>query len=609
MHELLNTVNLFPEAVNDEIRDCRFPSVDISIKQFIYNRLCAHVINFYKENDSDDEFLLVLGCTINLYYIVGLYSTYGKFDVDRILKYVNSKEVKEYGNLINEFLYSKMVEGILEIQEDIVEDCDLYNETINKMLNQIDDTDLDNLYKAIKKCDRNYVPDIYMLIRENDFERESEEYLKKMISKNPDFRFGLIYCCIKKGKSFYESKGEDVEVLEYKDKLGNDLFFYVMGMKELKKRSIIFSEFGMGIPKIKTETRREFAREYRSKIKECDKKEDVSFEKIRNQVEKNLDINKHAFVEDSPLHYTLKLFDRVEQQKKELELKSRELTRLNEQRKKLIDHLAHSWGNECYPEIVKKVANELLKSGDKILSNKLFKAYNSENNLMGEIIFLQSAMGDDETLKENFQSSFYTSNRDGEKKWKIETLIEEALEELVFSLLYYDGYNKKRIICRERMCIKHSLKELIDDYSKRLEVDTVTESFIDWFTRNIFPIRLKSDECWKEINLGNRILYGKVIIKNFFNELFTNVLFHGGELCEIILDSTDDKMFIKIRNKITNEELGQKKGLESMKEVIKKLNYNTSVTEDEGLNYSIKDGNVFETVIVLAKELMFIEKW
>lgn len=558
--------------------DCRFDFVDIEIKQRIYNKLCEYIIEFYRKGNKEDEFLLALGFSINLYYIVGLYSTYGKFDVNRILESVDSEEVREYGELINEFLYTKIVEG--------------------------------------------------MAVQENAFHQGSNSYLDKMVTQYPDFRFGLVYRCIEKGVRFYETEVSDSEVLElleYKDKLGEDLFWHILGIKDLSigkyeivngkietSRATIFSDFGIGIPKIKTVDKQEY---YEELINNTQKEEGLT--NIRKQIESILGIPVIAPINGTQWSYVAKLFHVIEQQKKKVEEqrkkladRNKKLFELNEQKEKLMNHLAHSWGNECYPEIVKKVADELLRSGQNSLANRLFKAYNSENNLMGQIIFLQSAMEDKPgKLKDIFKDSFYISGN-GKAEWKIQTILEEALENLVFSLLNYSGDKKKRNICQKKLCVKHSLKELADDYSKRFEVDkeSMSESFIQWFSKNIFPVEIKIDECWNTINFG-KTEYGKIVVKNIFTELFTNVLFHGDERCEVILDSTDDKLYLKVRNHIAKKSEGRKKGLESLKEVITKLNYDTSVTEEEGIHYGSKD-NMFETVVVFAKDLMFIdEEW
>lgn len=608
--------------------DCRNDAVDMEMKVLIRERIYGYIQDFYAKSDNEDEFLLLLGFSINLYYIVGMYSVFGKFDIVPISCIVDSEAVKTYANLMNEFLYSRIVNGIVEgIQWLEFENGDLYNQTVDKILKNQEDTGIENLYQSVKKTDRNYIPDIYMLIKENDFEKESTEYLNKMIINYPDFKFGWIYRCLEQGILFYESKGNAIEVYEIKEKLGKDLFFHVLGFNSFRGQHVssldrgkwewvngkverirpaIFSEFGIGIPKIKTISKNDFYPIPNISENEVTRKT-ITYKDIRKQMEYMLGINRSVCIEENPLDYTGKLFDVVEVQKKELENKNAELMRLNNQRRNLIDHLAHSWGNECYPEVVKKVAEELLKRGNNSLANRLFKAYNSENNLMGEIIFLQSAMADEpEKLQNIFSDSFYISG-EGSKEWKIGSVIEEAIEILTFSLLNYKGDNNKRNICRNKLCVKYTMQELTEDYSKRFENEVSSESFCDWFSKSVFPITVDIDDTWNKINFGNTE-YGKIVIKNIFTELFANVLFHGDTSCTILLKSDNKKMYIVVRNNVSDILKGNEKGLTSMKEVIAKLNYNKSVSEDECVSYRMINDSVFETQITLAKDLMYKEE-
>lgn len=301
--------------------------------------------------------------------------------------------------------------------------------------------------------------------------------------------------------------------------------------------------------------------------------------------------------------------DNQAKMKEELNVKNKKLERLREQNRKMIDQVAHSWGNECYPEIVKNVAEQLLQKGDNSLANKLFKAYNSENNLMGEIIFLQAALADEPTkLQEMFKDSFFISG-EGKKERKVQTVLEETLEILVFGLMNYKGDNEKRNICRDNLCRKHSLQKLVDDYAGRFEKTMPKDSFLKWFSENVITTEVKIDETWQSINLGQKE-HGRIILKSIFRELITNVLFHGRSACKILLESTEDKMYIIIRNEVSERTKGSEKGLRSMKETVAKLNYDTSVSDEECVQYHLTKDSVFETKVTFAKELMYIdEEW
>lgn len=288
-------------------------------------------------------------------------------------------------------------------------------------------------------------------------------------------------------------------------------------------------------------------------------------------------------------------------------LKNKKLKKIEKQKKKLVNHLAHSWGNECYPEIVKKVADELLKNGKNSLANKLFKAYNSENNLLGEIIFLQAAMDDEPgTLKEIFSNSFYISGN-GSKEKKVGYIIEDTLEILIFGLLNDAQIKEKRKKCCNNISTKYSIRELAEDYSKRFEDKNPSVSFLKWFSDNIMELEIDIDETWRKVNFG-KTEYGKIILKNIFSELFTNVILHGGRKCKIALTSSSDKLYIEMKNLIGEEYRGGQKGLSALKEIISSLNYNTIVSEDESLRYGITDDDMYFTKITFAKELMYIDE-
>ncbi|HBA03476.1 MAG TPA: hypothetical protein DCW51_05675 [Clostridium sp.] len=220
---------------------------------------------------------------------------------------------------------------------------------------------------------------------------------------------------------------------------------------------------------------------------------------------------------------------------------------------------------------------------------------------------MQSAMADEpEKLQNIFSDSFYISG-EGSKEWKIGSVIEEAIQILTFSLLNYKGDNNKRNICRNKLCVKYTMQELTEDYSKRFENEVSSESFCDWFSKSVFPITVDIDDTWNKINFGNTE-YGKIVIKNIFTELFSNVLFHGDTSCTILLKSDNKKMYIVVRNNVSDILKGNEKGLTSMKEVIAKLNYNKSVSEDECVSYRMINDSVFETQITLAKDLMYKEE-
>ncbi len=598
--------------------DCRSSSISKKDKLTVRNKIYKCIENFYNHNDKRDNFLLMLGFSINLYYVIGMYSVFGKFNINVILHLIEEEDIRNYAKLINEFLHSKIKNGLGSLNLELETN---WTELRKK-----------ELYRSMKPVDRIYVSEIYMLGKESKFREDSDKYLNKMIEDYPDFRFGWIYYCLEIGIHFYKTKGENAEELyRCKEKVGTQLFWYIIGVEkypygtaEGHGRKIFRNNFGTGIPRIEAINKEEYDQESKDVV--CKKLglsvqykieniiENIcvlvnkdKFKKVRDNITSMLCIDIPISSDKDSLKYTITLFETVERQKKELENKNIDLKRLNKQRMTMMDHLSHSWGNECYPEIIKNVAEELKKDGNHSLAHRLFKAYNSEVNLMGEIIYLQAAMDDEsEKLQTVFNESFYISGL-GKKEWKIQTIIEDTLEILIFSLLNYDGSKEKKKICQNHLCVKHTLEELADIYSECFVNKTGGESFVNWFSKEIFPITLEIDTVWNSINFGNSN-YGKIVMKNILTELFTNMLFHGDSMCEIILESDDNCMYIIIRNAMSIEVKSNGKGLSSIKEIVAKLNYNTLVSEDEGVQYKLINDSIFEIKITFAKELMYIDE-
>lgn len=606
-----------------EIKDCRSTEVDYEMKKFVEKKIRAEIIDFYNNRTSDDEFLLFLGFSINIYYIVGLYSISGKYDLSDIEGMIEDENVIRYANLLNEYIYSLIVKMIF----DNISVIDFENvEKFQKLfdVSRGKEIDVNTLEKIINEADHNYIPDIRRLIYENDFEKNPEYILEEMISENSNYRFAWIYKCFEAGIRFYKTKGADISVYQYREKIGAELYYHILGIEgeeldggkwEVKNgkietiRPAVFSEFGIGIPKIKTVSSENISDSLPSLL-EGKKRSKILNESIRQGTSAALRINAVVGTSANPFEYTRKLFEMLEEQKNELRDKNLALVKMQDERKNMIAHLAHSWGNECYPEIVKNVADELLKKGANSLANRLFKAYNSENNLMSEIIFLQAAMEESsDALQKIFKNGFVESGG-GNVENKVYSVLEEGIEIYVFGLMNDNSGKEKRAICKRKLCKKMEILELMEDYVKRFEEEQRGKSsFLDWFSKKVFPVKISLDNVWKDINFG-RTEFGKVVIKNIITELFTNVLFHGDDECKMDFYSDLTRMYIKVTNKIAKVDTkGSGNGLIAMRKLVSKLNFGTDIREDEGVVWKADLNDSFETVITLDKSLMYIEEW
>ena len=310
--------------------DCRDSLVDFNIKKMIRDKVYTRVEDFYNNRSTDDEFLLSLGFSINLYYVVGLYSTFGKFDITRIISFVKDDAAKKYAVLINEYLYTKMVDGLLDTKSE-AENVKLYEEAINLIQNK-SDIGLEQLYGAIKPRYKNCVPDLYMLAKEAPAYKKPDEYLAEMIQDYPQFRFGWVYECLERGKQFYYTKGNSIEVYELKEKLGSELYWHILGLKPLDglqedwkdgkvnvTRPALFSDFGIGIPKIETVVKDKYYDPLISRRRygaDGTEEPDMTFDEIRKETERSLGVESVVPVEENPMRYMVKMFEVMERQGK-----------------------------------------------------------------------------------------------------------------------------------------------------------------------------------------------------------------------------------------------------------------------------------------------------
>lgn len=293
---------------------------------------------------------------------------------------------------------------------------------------------------------------------------------------------------------------------------------------------------------------------------------------------------------------------------RELENKIATLNQMNFQRIKMVNQLEHSWGNESYPEIVKDVADSLNRQNENNLANKLFMAYESETMMMGQIIILQALMSDDpESLKKSFRDSFFESSVD-KIGYKIDEIFSGNLNRLISNLIYSNENNtKKKKSCRKKLSTKYNREDIKKRYSEFL-TNKSNISIFDWFNDNVFNMKFTVDEEWMKVNFG-LTPNGRIIFENILTEIFTNILFHGKEYCNINLFYEDEKYKIEISNGIDHEEHGSQNGLEAVSSLIDKLNFKTNILEKEGLVCKNENEDCFVTTITLAKELMYLEGW
>ena len=600
------------------LRDCRSNDVDYKIKVIVKDKINKYISDFCKNNECDDS-LLFIGFSINLYYIVGLYQIFGKFNINDICVIKDDDSFTSYVKLINDYLYARFIKRVKDnIAYLEIKNKALFKESYECIINNKSEDRYTDLIDSVSDCHKNYIPELFRFLLEyNDEVFDANSILNLMVKQYPQYSFGLIYNCFNDTCAFFEKKNKESTIYQWSEVLDSEIFLHIIGVRRIDHgkfefnngeinvlRPVPFTNMGIGIPTVKP-----ISKEYHWNNVVLNENNEycISNDDLRAQTAQSLGVDYYIPVDDNPLEYMGDLFNKILLSEKEIKAKNVELEKLHAQKKKMVNHLAHSWGNECYPEIVKKVAEELLKSGDSSLANRLFKAYNSENNLMGEIVFLQAAMDDSpEKLRDIFCDSFYISGN-GDRNMKIEGILNEALDLLVFGLLNDSQLKDKRKKCCNKLASKYSIKQLADDYSKRFVDCESDKPFATWFSENVFPLKVYIDDTWKSINFG-QTEYGKIIMKNIFSELFTNVLLHGKEYCEIDLISSDEELIIEMSNVIDEGYEGSKKGLESLKELVYGINYGTSIPEEKIMTYRKTEDNEFIINVRFDKELMIIDE-
>ena len=559
--------------------DCRYDSVDTEMKKFIQEIIYGYIRGFYYDSDKEDEFLLMLGFSINLYYVVGLYSTFGKFEIEKIISFVENEKIKQYAKLINEFLYAKLTNGIINTMRYWLEvkDVDKYNDVITRILEKKENVSRVVLEDLINPKHKNYVSDIYMLLKENDFTKDADEYLSKMLDTYSEYRFGWIYECLNRGIQFYESEGKNFVVYECNNKLGSELFFHILGLDKLDLgkyelidgeiktiRSAIFSEFGIGIPMIKTLSY--------DNLTPLTEEREISVEEIRKGTESVLGINCSVIVKSDPIRYAIRLFDMVEQQKNKL-------SEMENQRRDVIRDFSHTYEN-MQANGLKEIANILMESTDtqfKRCGRVLLAEYGIKDSLKTEINLLRLNFEDRKSDILNFMKNGVTRFKD-ENTINVGDIFEEALKICLLRIIY-SGNPRGEDIKAKAMYNKIKFKvgkmkifvEVFED--EVILKGTKPTDFLGKF--NIY-FNFFMDNEWEAL-FFKRNGYAEVLLRSIFAELSTNIFKYADLESDIkfTLQMKDEKFQIIQSNNI-NEivESDSGVGLSSKGEILRKLNLN-----------------------------------
>lgn len=295
-------------------------------------------------------------------------------------------------------------------------------------------------------------------------------------------------------------------------------------------------------------------------------------------------------------------------QKQELERQRQELEQQRRRNREMMDFYIHSWKHISYPQTVKSVAEELRKK-DLPLSNKLFKAYNSERVLKGNLQRIQYAFSDrpDEVSKA-FSQGFYCAGASSGRS--VLDLLGEGLDLVLFKMLMEDTDGSRWMnLCRDSLRMSLSLDQLrqsyvaafVDDAAKQGNNVGGPADIFEWFDRNIFKMERSVDRIWQEIPVMENS-FAESQLTEIFAELFTNLLTHGAGWCRVALKSDEQNLSIAVCNGLGRELHGSRKGLAGLENIVNKLNMNEV---ENAVTGELTGDGAFTTTVILRRGLMY----
>lgn len=291
---------------------------------------------------------------------------------------------------------------------------------------------------------------------------------------------------------------------------------------------------------------------------------------------------------------------------RELTEKQEEIEKLNNEKMEMMDYYAHSWKHISYPKIVKDVAEALLgrEDDDSItMANKLLRAYNSEQTLKHGIQLLQYSISSKrEMVRNKFGEGFFVIGLAKEEGLiGIDTILNESLDMVILRLMMTDiDTSRKMKKCRKRI---ENIDELREEYTEYfLKTKKRGDELLKWVNNNIFNLEFDISEEWKEINIVQES-FAAAQITEIVVELLTNILRHGNGNAKIELKTGENSMDLIASNDCDINKIGKNgKGLRTLSRVIKKINFDSNISE--GVK-ELQEENRFTVQISLNKRLMY----
>lgn len=282
-------------------------------------------------------------------------------------------------------------------------------------------------------------------------------------------------------------------------------------------------------------------------------------------------------------------------------MQKQELERQRRRCQDMMDFYMHSWKHISYPQTVKSVAGEL-RNQDMTLSSKLFKAYNSERTLIGNLQRIQYSFDPrPDAVSRAFSQGFYCAGAASGRS--VPDLLKESLDLVLFKILMEDADSSRRMhLCRRSLGQHISLEHLRQSYVAAFIDNTDSpEDICGWFDRNIFRMEVSVDPVWQEVPVMENT-FAESQLTEIFAELFTNLLTHGWDWCRVALMSDEQDLYLFVSNGMGKELHGSQKGLKGLENIVNELNMGQVQNAVTG---EIKDSGAYEVKVVLRRGLLY----
>ncbi|MBT9779168.1 hypothetical protein GPL15_22065 [Clostridium sp. MCC353] len=595
-----------PEKQNEEkgdyIRDFRMPEVDGYLAECAKARMVTLLNDFCKENKSNDEVAMAVGCTLNLYYNCGLFDRLGIFNVNQIQlswedetlgRYVQVEEKMILACLLSYFSSLKIV-----LNDEIL---NKYSETGKKEYLDTVVSEIDEKWDVVKPFVKQII--VYLKNAADEDLNTAVSFLDELLQIEPKYQFANMYKCIIAVRSYLDTEGEDTSVDAYEAVLDKELVNIAYGIerpstfkgevKDGEFRTIhpeLFSEFGLGIPYIKFISKQSFLAELGTE------KIFSNFTELREDISRALFLPHYLPADGMDQVMSIMLSERSRLKRSEAERE-----KAIAERKKVVNQFSHTYMGMRATSLY-NVATSLLKKDDTELKNygrKILYEYSVKKNLTKDIEMLKLRFEDRKSeLQDKIRASICPDGLDGVG---VDKLMHDAMTRCMVTLVHDGGPGAKRI--REKFT-DYDLIGIRNSFEENI-LFSENGDIISWFNKNLFPLTVRVSERWNSLAFEDES-YAALLITGVLTELIINIFKYADKEKGASVEFTEDDgcFLITAQNHIDKNSAKSKEGgfgLEAEADAIEIINEAGGLKGDAIVTES--DEDLFTTKIRLGNAL------